>query len=291
MIAPPAAPGVRSAPIPVVPSTPPAPGVPDDPVQRRAFIRASKTIEGWQCVDTEHYLFLVPNDVDPSFVRMSTRVAEAFRTEVLQPRFPVDDFRSGPLVVRVFPNQASYAEHGGPPGTTGHVGTHCEEVVLFEDALSRKNSIRALQALLCASRLWAELGLRNGHAWFRVGFVEWAAAHTMHQGHLVVDRSVPTLTTAEAIRRGANPPRLADLLSWEGNAGARGSSLEALSMWQIRALAADFVTFLVGSDSEISQIPATYYAALRRGATETDALDEAFRGLDLTDIERAWRAR
>lgn len=275
----------------------------DEQEQQRWLAKVKEQIDNvkeWDYVTTRNYLILYDKEVDLRDVKKVAVQIEAIRRDVYEKLFPPDDPIKAISVVRICKDHDQYSAYGGPGGSAGYWNSAAKELVFyFED----RDAIRVLYHEAFHQYIYYAFGSFAPHDWFNEGHGDYFAGFEF-KGRFVPGRfEWRRGIIKNAIATDTYIP-LKDILHYthEQYYGPQISLCYAEG-WSL-------VYFLRSTrNKEYRKILPTYFDVLKRelGGTKMDgapegfrdpaktkealdkALDEAFAGIDMDQLERDWK--
>jgi hypothetical protein len=277
-----------------------------------------RLVPGWKAEDTEHYI-VIYDTKDQPLVRKIVRDLELLREEYVK-LFPASDPVQAVSTVRICKNAEEYVAYGGDPDTAGYWNWDAEELVLY-DAESVDRHVKSdadTFVVLYHEAFHQYIHYSSGelppHSWFNEGHGDYFSGALIKDGKL---RSIGPnpwrVDTVKAmVERGRTIP-WKEILRYEqpefyakdkvGRCYAQGWSMiyflrksklvEKRPEWA-RILPAYFETLKSAyaeakSDLERQGKSQDRVARTRAGLeARKRAVETAFSGVDLDEIETAW---
>ena len=276
--------------------------------EHRMTIR-SRLRDGWDAVDTENYLFVEDSELG-LLMRHLQRKLEGIR-RVYAELFPPTNEITAVATVRVCKDRDEYLRFGGAPNTTGHWNPVREELVLYE--AGREDSLRTLYHEAFHQYVHHAIGELQPHYWYNEGYGDYfASARFTDEGRVTQIQAHPRRLPViqEAIRKSTHSS-WAEMIRMErsGYYGPKAGIHYAMGWSMIYFLREAEV---VAKHRLWSQILPVYFDALKESAVrekdwlpatlgilsvEADetaalarehALEAAFMGVDLDELQAAW---
>jgi hypothetical protein len=275
----------------------------------RMTVRA-RLPEGWDVADTENFIFLDDSGAD-ILMRHLQRKLEGIR-KVYAELFPPTEEITAVATVRVCKDRDEYLRQGGDKSTSGYWNPLKEELVLYE--AGREDTLRRLYHEAFHQYVHHAIGELQPHLWFNEGYGDYfCGARFTDEGEITqIQVNSLRLPAIQAAIRESNQPSWKDMLRMERGDyyGPRAAINYAMGWSMIYFLEESGV---VAKHPAWSQILSIYFDALKESAVrdkaflpvtlgflseEADeaasvarerALDAAFMGVDLSELEAAWR--
>jgi hypothetical protein len=297
--------------------------VPDDPDAFRDFVKRTKVVAGWKCVDSpkKQYVLLYDEGVDEKLVKTIAEQVESLREQVYEVMFKPDKPITAVSLIRVCKDRTQYMAYGAPGGTAGYWSSDDMELVFYEDTSNKKDSLRVLYHEAFHQYIYYSVGACDPHSWFNEGHGDYFYGHNFKDGRWQLGKSLDRVDTAAKLKREGKAPRLTDFLHWSQDQ-YYGSNEAKLSGLECYALGWDFVYFLrTTKKKEYEGILQRYFDTLKGlvtaaraarmkenpGHKETakeeelanrhhedewceKALAEGFKGVDLDQLYKDWIA-
>lgn len=277
--------------------------------EHRMAVR-SRLDEGWAVADTENFLF-VDNTRMGILMRHLQRKLEGIR-RVYAELFPPTGEITAVATVRVCKDRDEYLRYGGARNAAGHWNPAREELVLYE--AGREDSLRTLYHEAFHQYVHHAIGELQPHYWYNEGYGDYfGGARFTDEGEIT--RIQPNPLRLRMIQEAI---RAATHASWSEMIRLERSAYYGPKAGIHYAMGWSMVYFL--EESEVvakhdlwSQILAVYFDALKESAVRQKAwlpatlgilseeayetaalarehaLEAAFMGVDLDELEAAWR--
>ncbi|MCG3134154.1 MAG: hypothetical protein HMLKMBBP_01441 [Planctomycetes bacterium] len=245
----------------------------EDPAKMREQVKATKLIKGWKAVDTENYLVVHHEDVDPKLAKAVGVHIEALRAQVYEVLFPPDKPITAVSVVRVCKDQEQYFAYGGPGGSAGYWYAPGKELVFYDD--NSKDSLSVLYHEAFHQYIYYSVGDFSPHSWFNEGHGDYFAGHQYEGGKFVRKPFQWRLSLAKEWKRNPARPKLKEWLQWS-QMQYYGGNKEKVPIGANYALGWSFVYFLrTTKKPEYQGILDRYFKSLKGSVTANRALEEA----------------
>jgi len=147
--------------------------------------RKRKLIEGWDALDTEHYLIVYNKEVKRGLLRTIAKHIEAIRAQVYEQLFPPAKEVTAVSVVRVCKDSAEYHRYGGPGASAGYWSPGDEELVFYQDKSNKRDSLRVLYHEAFHQYIHYAVGDVAPHSWFNEGHGDYFAGHNYRNGKFI----------------------------------------------------------------------------------------------------------
>ena len=286
-------------------------------IDYRTPVRIEAMEDGWKVEDTENYI-IVYNTSDQPLVRRIIKDLEDIREKYVE-LFPP----SGPIeavsTVRVCSGMGEYHSYGGPPGSAGYWYDVTEELVLPDATIREKgkktdksNTFIILYHEAFHQYIHYSAGKLAPHSWFNEGYGDYFSGAEISGGKVKKIGPNPwrVATIKKAVETRKHVP-LEEIIRYEQRDYYRNAGLCYAEGWSI-------IYFLNTSREaqrhEVwSQILPTYFETLKsawaeqllrlkgEGKAEDEtallaarkeardaAVDAAFEGVDLWELQKAW---
>lgn len=252
-----------------------------------ARLRARKDAErvpGWWYVESENY-FIVTNTSGKRKARIHDlkRRLEAMR--VLYERdFPPVKPITAVSIVRVCKDMQSYRHYGGPPGSGGYWYSAAQELVIFHRG--EKNFARSvLNHEAFHQYIHYACGEINPHIWYNEGHADYyGGAEVLGNRAVIRVNKMRVDTIRGALRAGTYVP-LPRFLRYTQAQYYRNAQLCYAQGWSL----VYFLTRGVDKAHPWQKILPVYFKVLIETGKPKQALDTAFKGVDLTALDAAWK--
>jgi len=292
-------------------------------IDYRLRVRAA-LVEGWQAEDTENFI-VVFHTSDQPLLRKVLRDLELLRLEYMRLFPPAEDF-DAVSTVRICADRAEYMAYGGSAGSVGYWNSKTEELVLF-DAEKHERGKRSDDSdtfvVLYHEAFHQYIHYSTGelppHSWFNEGYGDYFSGATIKNGkvrkigvnpwrvrliHSVVTKKIPS-----------GPVPWKDIIHYSQREYYSNPGPRYAQGWSM-------IYFLntskvVQDKKEWAAILPTYFTTLKESygaelearaealssadggqeareaagsAAREAAVEAAFEHVDLTKIDRAWKA-
>jgi hypothetical protein len=287
-------------------------------VEHRVDVRL-QMVRGWKAEDTENYI-VIYDTPDQPLVRKILRDLELLRLEY-QKLFPSEKPVENVSTVRVCKSLDEYSSYGGPPHTAGYWNWVDEELVFYDAEVQDKthhvsdaNTFIVLYHEAFHQYIHYSTGELPPHSWFNEGHGDFFSGATIRDGKMRSIGPNPWRlhTIQEAVKENKHVP-LKDLLGYEQKQYYANPYVCYAEGWSL-------IYFLrkseiVAKRPEWAQILPTYFAELKTGyaaelakleaagkskdrglrdkaglEVRNAALAKATEGVDIAELERAWKA-
>jgi hypothetical protein len=287
-------------------------------IEHRVQVRLDM-VHGWKVEDTEHFIVLYDTPDQP-LVRKIVRDLELLRAEY-ERLFPAEKPVESVSTVRICKSRDEYLSYGAPPRSAGYWNWNAEELVLYDAEtqdkthhISDANTFIALYHEAFHQYIHYSTGELPPHSWFNEGHGDFFSGATVKDGKVRAIGPNPwrVHTIQEAIKAGKYVP-LRELVRYEQPQYYANPYICYAEGWSL-------IYFLrksevVAKRAEWSRILATYFAELKSGygeelaklasagkekdkearakaglAVRTRAVDKAFEGVDIDELEKAWKS-
>lgn len=287
-------------------------------VEHRVEVRLSM-VRGWKAEDTEHFIVLYDTPDQP-LLRKIVRDLELLRAEY-ERLFPAEKPVESVSTVRICKSRDEYLSYGGPPQSAGYWNWSDEELVLYDaetvdkaHRVSDANTFIALYHEAFHQYIHYSTGELPPHSWFNEGHGDFFSGASVRDGKVRAIGPNPwrVKTIQKAIREAKHVP-LAQLVRYEQAEYYANPYVCYAEGWSL-------VYFLrkseqVAKRAEWARILPSYFEGLKKGyaaalaqlesagkqkdpqarakaglEVRTHALDEAFAGVDMDELETAWKS-
>ncbi len=275
-----------------------------------------RLVRGWRAEDTENYI-VVYSTKDQPLIRKMCLDIEFLRTQYGKYFPPVAPIQAV-STVRVCRDRDEYLAYGGDADSLGYWHAAAGELVLYDAAKARKNVIsddsetfEVLYHEAFHQFIHYSAGELAPHPWFNEGHGDFFGGAIVHGEVRAIEVNARRLEVIQAaIAKGKTLP-WSEILRMEERAFMQDASLAYAQSWSM-------VYFLrlapeAQSNRAWARVLPTYFDTLKRAFAEeksglpTDqvadrvalwqagraarmkAFDAAFAGIDLEEIERAWK--
>ena len=284
---------------------------------RRIDVRR-KLVRGWKAEDTEHFI-VVYDTSDQPLVRKVCRDLEALRGKLLELFPPARDVQAV-STVRLCRSRDEYLAFQGSPSTAGYWNADTGELVLYDARRERKEQVGddsdtfiVLYHEAFHQFIHHSAGELPPHPWFNEGHGDYFSGLVMRAGSVVGIGVNPWRVEAikDAVARRATIP-WKDIVRCEQKAFLQDPLLAYAQSWSMvyflrtspevqrrpewaRILPVYFDTLKSAWAEELARLVAAgqgedKLARWQAGhAARARAADAAFEGIDLEEIEKAWR--
>ncbi len=286
-------------------------------VEHRVEVRLSM-VRGWKVEDTENYIVLYDTPDQP-LVRKIVRDLELLRIEY-EHLFPSEKRVESVSTVRICKSRDEYLSYGGPPQSAGYWNWNDEELVLYDAEVQDKshhisdaNTFIALYHEAFHQYIHYSTGELPPHSWFNEGHGDFFSGATIRDGKVRSIGANPwrVKTIQQAILAQKHVP-LSELIRYEQPQYYANPYICYAEGWSLIYFLRK--SELVAKRPEWAQILPTYFAELKSGyaaelakleaqgkskdqelrakaglAVRTAALEKAFAGVDLVELEAAWK--
>lgn len=272
---------------------------------------------GWQAEDAEHYI-VVYSTRDQPLVRRVLREIESMRAEY-ERLFPPAGEIKAVSTVRVCKDRDEYLKYGGNPMSAGYWNSDEEELVLYDATVrekgkptEREDTFIVLYHEAFHQYIHYSAGELAPHSWFNEGYGDYFSGAQIDGGR--VRRIGPNPWRVNTIRAAVQKKRYvswSDITRYEQLQYYANGPLCYAEGWSMvyfletsravrsrpdwaRILPTYFETLKSAWAEELSKLgdpddPALEGAvATARQRARTKAVDAAFEGVDLGELERAW---
>ncbi len=287
-------------------------------IEHRVDVRLGM-VRGWKVEDTENYIVLYDTPDQP-LVRKIIRDLELLRVEY-QKLFPSEKPVESVSTVRICKSRDEYLSYGGPPMSAGYWNWDAEELVFYDAEVQDKshhvsdaNTFIVLYHEAFHQYIHYSTGELPPHSWFNEGHGDYFSGATIRDGKM---RSIGPnpwrlKTIQGAVKDGKHVP-LRDLLSYEQAQYYANPYICYAEGWSLIYFLRK--SELVAKRPEWAQILPTYFAELKSGyaaeiakleaagkakdqglrakaglEVRKAALAKAIEGVDIDELERAWKA-
>lgn len=278
-----------------------------------------KLVRGWKAEDTEHFI-VVFDTPDQPLMRKILRDIELLRVEYMK-LFPPAGEMNAVSTVRVCKSRDEYFSYGGPPRTAGFWNRETEELVLYDaeqidrnHQRSETNTFIALYHEAFHQFIHYSAGELPPHSWFNEGHGDFFSGATVRDGKVraigpnpwrvnvikyvvMVKQHVPwkDMIRYEQQQYYANPD-VCYAQGWSMIYFLRTSKEVARKPEWARILPSYFDALKVAWADELHELEAQGKKDDKASRAQAGlkarlrAVDEAFAGVDLDEIEQAWLA-
>lgn len=274
-----------------------------------------RLVRGWRAEDTDNYI-VIYNTKDQPLIRKMCLDIEFLRTQYERYFPPIAPIHTV-STVRVCRDRDEYLAYGGDADSLGYWHEPAGELVLYDAAKAKKRAVaddsdtfEVLYHEAFHQFIHYSAGEIAPHPWFNEGHGDFFGGADVHGQLRSIDVNARRLATIQkAIAKGCTLP-WSDIVRMEERAFMENATLTYAQSWAM-------VYFLrlapeVQANSAWAAILPTYFDVLKSAYTHekslipaekasdrialwqagrtarTRALDAAFDGLDLTEIEAAW---
>lgn len=291
----------------------------------RSTVR-SALVKGWDHRDTDNYI-LVYNTLDKGLVQSVSRELEALRdmcTEIFEPLPGFDQVST----VRICRDMAEFLAYGAPDQAAGYFSPETRELVLFDSAhrdgiesWTNEDTRRVLYHEAVHQYVFTAAGEAEPHTWYHEGLADYFSG-TEFRGRepkriARIEERLACIRAALASGGSGQPIAWRKFLRYDQRIFYHPSQIELCY-----AQAWSMISFMMEAPSVLERpawkaIVPTYWTTLRNNfskalaehadesldtadldslrqdaeeAARGEALQAAFRGVSLSDIEEAWKA-
>jgi uncharacterized protein (DUF433 family) len=260
-----------------------APTAARDEARRRARENAER-VAGWWYLESENYFIVTDTPLKKkSRITDLRRQLEAIR-KVYERDFPPPKPIDAVSIVRVCKDQASYHHYGGRPGTGGYWNALGKELVLFhrgEKAFAR--SVLFHEAF--HQYIYYACGEIHPHTWYNEGHADfYGGAEVIGSRAIIRPNRMRVDTIRGALRAGSYVP-LPEFLRYSQAQYYRRSELCYAQGWSF----AYFLNEGIERGHPWSRIAPTYFKTLVETGDGEKALAAAFQGVNLEELDAAWK--
>ena len=204
--------------------------------------------------------------------------------------------RSRCSVVRVCAKQSEYTEYGGPSGSAGYWAWVHEELVLYDGASGgRRDTWAVLNHEAFHQYIFYLYGKISPHSWYNEGHGDYFSGYEYkHRRFILKPFNWRVRTIQQAIRDEKHVP-LKELVRFT-QSEYYGNNKYSVGGGQNYAQGWSFVYFLrtgkKGSsrwNKDWDDILDVYFTTLASTGKLDEAVDQAFAGVDWTELEEAWK--
>jgi len=256
---------------------------PREAARRRARQDAER-VPGWWYMESENY-FIVTNTSGKRKTRINDlkRRLEAMR-ELYERDFPPVKPITAVSIVRVCKDMQSYRHYGGPPGSGGYWNSAAQELVIFHRG--EKNFARSvLNHEAFHQYIHYACGEINPHIWYNEGHADYyGGAEVIGNRAVIRVNKMRVDTIRGALRTGTYVP-LKKFLRYTQAQYYRNAQLCYAQGWSL----VYFLTRGVDKAHPWHRILAVYFKTLLDTGKPKQALDTAFKGVDLPALDAAWK--
>jgi hypothetical protein len=200
-------------------------------------------------------------------------------------------------VVRVLTDQAMYHAYGGPPGSAGYWSAYHRELVVFDDQASggRGDTWATLNHEAFHQYIFYFYGSISPHSWYNEGTGDFYSGYQWKTNRFVLEKFQWRVgTIKEAVSEGKHVPL--DQFVRYTQAEYYGNNKLGIDGGQNYAQGWSFIYFLrtgkknnaKGWNPAWDNILETYLRVLAMSNKLDQAVDEAFKGIDMAALEKAW---
>ncbi len=222
--------------------------VPEDPDAYRDYLKRTKVIEGWNYLESpkRQYVLIYSDGVDEKLIRTIAVEVESLRAQVYEILFPPDRPIKAVSVIRVCKDQTQYQAYHAPGGSAGYWSSHDKELVFYEDASNKKDSLRVLYHEAFHQYIYYSVGAMAPHSWFNEGHGDYFYGHNFKDGRWQLGKSLARTDEASKAKRAGKVPPLEEWLRWE-QPEYYGRTQKNLTIYENYALGWELVYFLRGT--------------------------------------------
>ncbi len=275
-----------------------------------------RLVRGWRAEDTENYI-VVYSTKDQPLIRKMCLDIEFLRTQYDKYFPPVAPIQAV-STVRVCRDRDEYLAYGGDADSLGYWHAAAGELVLYDAAKARKNAIsddsetfEVLYHEAFHQFIHYSAGELAPHPWFNEGHGDFFGGAIVHGEVRSIEVNARRLKGIQAALATGKTVPWSEILRMEERAFLQDASLAYAQSWSMvyflrlapevqsnrawaRVLPTYFDTLKRAFVEEKSSLPAAKAAdrvALWQAgrAARMKAFDAAFAGIDLDEIERAWK--
>ncbi len=242
--------------------------VPTDPDAFREYVKRTKVVPGWKCMDSpkKEYLLIYADGVDEKLVREIAQQVESLRSQVYEVMFPPDKPITALSIIRVCKDSEQYMAYHAPGGTAGYWSSWDKELVFYKETRNPTDSLRVLYHEAFHQYIYYSVGDVDPHSWFNEGHGDYFYGFDYKDGKWERGKSLDRVDTAQKLKREGRAPPLKDWLRWSQQQYYGDGSL---SMRDNYALGWDFVYFLrTTKKKEYQGILDTYFNTLKGCVTK-----------------------
>ncbi|MBL8862247.1 MAG: hypothetical protein JNK02_09570 [Planctomycetes bacterium] len=202
-------------------------------------------------------------------------------------------------VVRVFTDRENYHSYGGPPGSAGYWSAFHRELVLYDDQAGggRNDTWIVLNHEAFHQYIFYLYGNISPHSWYNEGTGDFYSGLEYKNKRFTLKPNLWRRDTIKAaVQQGKHVP-LADFVRWS-QAEYYGNNKLGVDGGQNYAQGWSFIYFLrtgkknfpKGWDASWDGILDTYFRVLAMSSDLDQAVSEAFQGIDMEKLQKAWEA-
>ncbi len=277
----------------------------------------SQMVRGWDFEDLENYI-VVHHTKDEPLLRQICRDLEAVRKEYVRLFPPVGEI-DAVSTVRICRDKAEYVTYGGSPGSAGYWNSAKGELVLYDAVIKERgkrpkddNTFIVLFHEAFHQYIHYSAGELPPHSWYNEGFADYFSGSYLKNGRVRKIGVNPwrIRTIQKAILEGAHVP-WSDIIHYEQRQYYARAGLCYAQGWSMiyflntcpkvarrpewaRILTTYFDTLKATYRAELEELLPQGKAHDRDARAEAGmharkvAVEKAFEGVDLTEIEQAW---
>lgn len=256
-----------------------------DEARRRAREQVKRT-PGWWYHETERYMIVTNVESKrKQFIADIARRLEAIRDQY-EKDFPPAKPITAVSIVRVCKDRKSYAAYGGPGGSAGYWYAPAKELVFFREGSTDK-PFKVLNHEAFHQYIYYACGSLSPHSWYNEGYGDY------YSGAVIAGKRISKIdvfkwrrdTIRQAARDGSYIP-IKDIIRWPQSKYYAQSQLCYSQGWSMIY----FMNKGIPKGHPWREILPTYLRVLQATKDKDKAVDEAFKGVDLDEFEKAWRA-
>ncbi|MBL8858561.1 MAG: hypothetical protein JNL28_08665 [Planctomycetes bacterium] len=200
-------------------------------------------------------------------------------------------------VVRVLTDQSSYHSYGGPGGSAGYWSPYHKELVLYDDQAGggRNDTWAVLNHEAFHQYIFYFYGNISPHSWYNEGTGDFYSGYTWKNNRFILEKFSWRVQTIKDAVRERTYCDLPTFVRWT-QAEYYGNNDRQLGGGQNYAQGWSLIYFLrtgkkanaKGWNSDWDNILETYLRVLAMSGKLDQAVDEAFKGVDMQALEAAW---
>jgi len=251
---------------------------------RQRARKDAERVPGWWYLESDNY-FIVTNVPKKKKARITAlrRHLEAIR-KVYEADFPPHKPIEAVSIVRVCKDRNTYMNYGGSPGSAGYWYAMAKELVLYNRG--EKDFVRTVLFHEAFHQyIHYACGEIRLHTWYNEGTAEYYAGAEVVGDRADIGPNRWRLDTIKGHMRAGTYVPLQKLIRYTQAEYYKSADLCYAEGWSL-------VYFLkkgVAPDHPWSRIHPTYYRVLVQTRGQKKALAAAFKGVDLADLDAAWK--
>ena len=266
----------------------------DKTEKERARERAKEQVlrtPGWWYHETPRYVIVTNVEKrgnNEEFIRLLGRRLEAVRDQY-EIDFPPAKPIKAVSIVRVCKDDKTYRDYGGPGGSAGYWFAPAEELVFYKDAGDKRTPFAVLSHEAFHQYIYYACGDISPHSWYNEGYGDYYSGALLTDDGKRLIRIDPFLWRRDTIKaavRGNTHVPLKDLIRYTQGQYYAKADLCYAQGWSLIY----FLNKGVDDKHPWKQILPTYLRVIQETRDKDKAVDVAFEGVDLDELEKAWMA-